>query len=112
MARRRLAAMFGVLQMINLRAVRPHTFRAVLAAFSLGAGAAVVIAVMVETHSVRTAVDDVGLQIAGPAPLREIGAQTRGGIGLCGRGNRPRCTRRLRGRAGYQGGDTATRRRS
>ncbi|HYO03698.1 MAG TPA: FtsX-like permease family protein, partial [Mycobacterium sp.] len=51
-----------------------------LAAFSLGGGVAVVVAVMIETTSVSTAIDDVGYQIAGPAPLRVVGAATRGGI--------------------------------
>jgi putative ABC transport system permease protein len=80
MARRRLAATLSVLRIINLRAVRRHTLRALLAAFSLGGGVAIVVAVMIETASVRTAIDDVGYRIAGPAPLRIVGAATRGGI--------------------------------
>jgi putative ABC transport system permease protein len=80
MARRSLAATLSVLRIINLRAIRRHTLRAVLAAFSLGGGVAIVVAVMIETTSVRTAVDDVGYRIAGPAPLRIVGAATQGGI--------------------------------
>ncbi|MEO9015924.1 MAG: FtsX-like permease family protein [Mycobacterium sp.] len=37
-------------------------------------------AVLIEVTSVTKAVDDVGYQIAGPAPLRIVGAATRGGI--------------------------------
>jgi putative ABC transport system permease protein len=81
MARRSLAATLSVLRIINLRAIRRHTLRAVLAALSLGGGVAIVVAVMIETSSVRTAIDDVGYRIAGPTPLRIVGAQTRGGIG-------------------------------
>lgn len=81
MARGSLAATFGVLRLINVRAIRKHALRAVLAAFALGGGVAVVVAVMIETTSVSTAVDDVGYRIAGPAPLRIVGAATRGGIG-------------------------------
>jgi putative ABC transport system permease protein len=81
MARATLAATFGILRIINFRAVRRHALRAALAAFSLGGGVAVVVAVMIETTSVSTAVDDVGYQIAGPAPMRIVGAATRGGIG-------------------------------
>jgi putative ABC transport system permease protein len=81
MARRHLAATLSVLRIINFRAVRRHTLRAVLAAISLGGGVAVVIAVMIELASVRTAIDDVGYRIAGPAPLRVVGAATRGGVG-------------------------------
>ncbi|OBK83994.1 ABC transporter permease [Mycolicibacter sinensis] len=80
MARGTLAATFGLLRIINFRAVRKHAFRAALAAFSLGGGVAVVVAVMIEVTSVSKAVEDVGYQIAGPAPLRVVGAATRGGI--------------------------------
>jgi putative ABC transport system permease protein len=80
MAPRRLAATLSVLRIINLRAIRRHTLRAALAALSLGGGVAVAVAVMIETTSVRTAIDDVGYRIAGPAPLRIVGAATQGGI--------------------------------
>jgi putative ABC transport system permease protein len=80
MARRRLAATLSVLRIVNLRAIRRHSVRAVLAAISLGGGVAIVVAVMIETTSVRTAIDDVGYRIAGPAPLRIVGAATQGGI--------------------------------
>jgi putative ABC transport system permease protein len=80
MAPRRLAATLSVLRIINLRAIRRHILRAVLAALSLGGGVAVVVAVMIETTSVRKAIDDVGYRIAGPTPLRIVGAATRGGI--------------------------------
>ncbi len=80
MAHAALAATFGVLRIINFRAIRRHALRAALAAFSLGGGVAVVIAVLIEITSVSKAVDDVGYQIAGPAPLRVVGAATRGGI--------------------------------
>ena len=80
MARTQLAATLNVLRIINLRAIRRHTARAVLAAISLGGGVAIVVAVMIETTSVRTAIDDVGYRIAGPAPLRIVGAATQGGI--------------------------------
>lgn len=80
MAPRRIAATLSVLRIINLRAIRRHTLRAVLAALSLGGGVAVAVAVMIETTSVRTAIDDVGYRIAGPAPLRIVGAATLGGI--------------------------------
>jgi putative ABC transport system permease protein len=79
-ARTQLAATLSVLRIINLRAIRRHTARAVLAAISLGGGVAIVVAVMIETTSVRTAIDDVGYRIAGPAPLRIVGAATQGGI--------------------------------
>ena len=80
MARRRLAATLSVFRIVNLRAIRRHTLRSLLAALSLGGGVAVAVAVMIETTSVRTAIDNVGYRIAGPAPLRIVGAATRGGI--------------------------------
>lgn len=81
MARRPIASTLSVLRIINLRALRRHTLRALLAAISLGGGVAVVVAVLIEVTSVNTAVDNVGYKIAGPAPLRIVGGATRGGIG-------------------------------
>ncbi|WP_232375115.1 ABC transporter permease [Mycolicibacterium mengxianglii] len=80
MARLQFVAALSVLRIVNLRALRRHSFRALLAAISLGGGVAVVVAVMIEVSSVSTAVDDVGYQIAGPAPLRVVGAASRGGV--------------------------------
>jgi putative ABC transport system permease protein len=80
MAHAALAATFGLLRIVYFRAIRRHAFRAALAAFSLGGGVAVVVAVLIETTSVSKAIDDVGYQIAGPAPLRVVGAASRGGI--------------------------------
>ena len=81
MAHTALAAAVSVLRLINLRAIRRHTLRALLASLSLGGGVAIVVAVMIETSSVRNAIDDVGYRIAGPTPLRIVGAATQGGIG-------------------------------
>jgi putative ABC transport system permease protein len=81
MARRSLAATLSVVRIINLRAIRRHTLRALLAAISLGGGVAIVVAVMIETTSVRNAIDDVGYRIAGPTPLRIVGEATLGGVG-------------------------------
>ncbi len=81
MARSALAAAVSVLRLINFRAIRRHTLRALLASLSLGGGVAIVVAVMIETSSVSAAIDDVGYRIAGPAPLRIVGAATQGGIG-------------------------------
>jgi putative ABC transport system permease protein len=80
MARRQIAASFSVLRIINLRALRRHALRALLAAISLGGGVAVVVAVMIEVTSVTKAVEDVGYRIAGPAPMRILGAANRGGV--------------------------------
>ena len=81
MASTALAAAVSVLRLINLRAIRRHTLRALLASLSLGGGVAIVVAVMIETSSVQSAIDGVGYRIAGPAPLRIVGAATQGGIG-------------------------------
>ncbi|MDT5326741.1 MAG: putative transport system permease protein, partial [Mycobacterium sp.] len=80
MAGRRLAATLGVLRIVNLRALRRHALRALLAAISLGGGVAVVVAVMIEVTSVTKAIEDVGYRIAGPAPMRILGAANRGGV--------------------------------
>src|SRR3954454_6704330 len=80
MAGREVAEALSVLRMINLRALRRHAVRALLAAISLGGGVAVVVAVMIEATSVTKAVEDVGYRVAGPAPLRILGAANRGGV--------------------------------
>src|SRR2546423_12417371 len=98
MARRSLAATLSVLRIINLRAIRRHTLRAVLAAVSLGGGVAIVFAVMIETTSVRTAIDHVGYRIAGPTPLRVVGGKTLGGVGPAGFDNA------RKGAGGFRGG--------
>jgi len=80
MAGRQVAATLSVLRIINLRALRRHALRAFLAAISLGGGVAVVVAVMIEVTSVTKAIEDVGYRIAGPAPIRILGAANRGGV--------------------------------
>ena len=80
MAGRQVAATLSVLRIINLRALRRHALRALLAAISLGGGVAVVVAVMIEVTSVTKAIEDVGYRIAGPAPMRILGAANRGGV--------------------------------
>lgn len=80
MAGRKVAATLSVLRIINLRAIRRHALRALLAAISLGGGVAVVVAVMIEVTSVTKAIEDVGYRIAGPAPMRILGAANRGGV--------------------------------
>jgi hypothetical protein len=99
MAGRQIAATLSVLRIINLRALRRHALRALLAAISLGGGVAVVVAVMIEVSSVTKAIEDVGYRIAGPAPIRILGAANRGGCHAGGDANRPRNAWRVCGSA-------------
>jgi putative ABC transport system permease protein len=65
---------------LNLRQVRRRPLRAALAIISIAAGASLGVSVVVMTASVSTTLHDFGRQLAGPAPLRIVGATSNGGI--------------------------------
>jgi putative ABC transport system permease protein len=65
---------------LNLRQLRRRPLRAVLAVISIAAGASLGVSVVVMTSSVSTTLHDFGRQLAGPAPLRIVGATSNGGI--------------------------------
>jgi putative ABC transport system permease protein len=65
---------------LNLRQVRRRPLRAILAIISIAAGASLGVSVVVMTASVSTTLHDFGRQLAGPAPLRVVGATSNGGI--------------------------------
>jgi putative ABC transport system permease protein len=65
---------------LNLRQVRRRPLRAVLAVISIAAGASLGVSVLIMTASVSASVHSFGRQLAGPAPLRVVGATSSGGI--------------------------------
>lgn len=65
---------------LNLRQVRRRPLRAALAVISIAAGASLGVSVLVLTASVSASFHAFGRQLAGPAPLRIIGATSDGGI--------------------------------
>ncbi|HVT19981.1 MAG TPA: FtsX-like permease family protein [Mycobacteriales bacterium] len=72
--------MLRVAYWLNLRQVRRRPLRAVLAVISIAAGASLGVSVVVLTSSVSATLHDFGRQLAGPAPLRVVGATSSGGI--------------------------------
>ncbi|HVX69240.1 MAG TPA: FtsX-like permease family protein [Mycobacteriales bacterium] len=72
--------MLRVAYWLNLRQLRRRPLRAVLAVISIAAGASLGVSVVVMTSSVSTTLHDFGRQLAGPAPLRIVGATSNGGI--------------------------------
>lgn len=70
----------GFLRLVNVRGLRLHPLRAVLALVTVTAGVSIIVAITVEMNSVSSAMDRFGARLAGPAPLRVVGPTTRGGI--------------------------------
>lgn len=65
---------------LNLRQVRRRPVRAALAVVSIAAGASLGVSVLVMTSSVSASLHTFGRQLAGPAPLRIVGATSGGGL--------------------------------
>ncbi|HVS67833.1 MAG TPA: FtsX-like permease family protein [Mycobacteriales bacterium] len=72
--------MLRVAYWLNLRQVRRRPLRAALAMISIAAGASLGVSVLVMTASVSAGFHTFGRQLAGPAPLRVVGATSSGGI--------------------------------
>ncbi|HVV77829.1 MAG TPA: FtsX-like permease family protein [Mycobacteriales bacterium] len=72
--------MLRVAYWLNLRQVRRRPLRAVLAVISIAAGASLGVSVLVMTVSVSAGFHSFGRQLAGPAPLRVVGATSSGGL--------------------------------
>ncbi|MDP1819986.1 MAG: FtsX-like permease family protein [Acidimicrobiales bacterium] len=69
-----------VIRLLSLRRLRLQPLRAVLAAVVVGAGASLVVSLVVLTTSLSQSVEEAGRSLAGPAPLRVIGPVPRGGV--------------------------------
>jgi putative ABC transport system permease protein len=68
------------LRILALRRLRRQPLRAVVAAISVAAGVSLAIALVIVVASISTSVRDHGRTLAGPTPLRVIGATSRGGL--------------------------------
>ena len=60
--------------------MRLQPLRAILAAVVVGAGASLVVSILIITASISRSVDDAGRALAGPAPLRVVGSVSKGGV--------------------------------
>ena len=72
--------MLRVIRLLALRRLRLQPLRALLAALVVAGGSSLVVAILVITSSLSSSVQDAGLALAGPAPLRVLGPVQRGGI--------------------------------
>ncbi|HEX6394237.1 MAG TPA: ABC transporter permease [Acidimicrobiales bacterium] len=72
--------MFRAVRWLNLRRLRSHPLRLVLAVVCVAAGVSLGVSVVVLTSSVSSSLRSFGNRLAGPAPLRVVGATSRGGL--------------------------------
>ena len=70
----------AALRILNLRQLRQHPLRAVLAVVAVLAGTSLGLSVLIVTQSLSASVVRYSRAVAGPAPLRVIGADTSGGL--------------------------------
>jgi putative ABC transport system permease protein len=70
----------SAVRLLNLRWLRRHPLRTVLAVVAVVAGTSLALSVVVVSQSVSASVVDFSRAVAGPAPLRVIGADNAGGI--------------------------------
>jgi putative ABC transport system permease protein len=68
------------IRLLALRRLRLQPLRAIIAALTVGAGVSLAVSVVVVLGSLDQSVLDAGRALAGPTPLRIIGATSRGGI--------------------------------
>src|SRR5438270_9669406 len=72
--------MIRAARLLNLRRMRRQPLRVFLAVMAVAAGVALAMAIFVVTSSMSTSFARFGQSIAGPAPLRVVGATSRGGL--------------------------------
>lgn len=70
----------GALRLLNLRRIPRQPLRSGLAVLAVAAGISLTVAVLVAFTSVKSGLADFNRRMAGPAPLRVIGAPVRGGL--------------------------------
>ena len=68
------------IRVLALRRLRQQPLRAIIASISVAAGVALAISLVIVVNSVNTSVRDHGRKLAGPTPLRVVGATSRGGL--------------------------------
>lgn len=68
------------IRILALRRLRRQPLRAVIAAISVAAGVSLAVSLLIVVDSITSSVKEHGRALAGPAPLRIIGATSRGGI--------------------------------
>lgn len=72
--------MIRTARLLNLRRLRRQPLRVVLAIVAMAAGVSLGVSVIVVGTSITRSLNEFGRRLAGPAPLRIIGATSRGGL--------------------------------
>ncbi len=72
--------MIRAARLLNLRRMRRQKLRVVLAVAAVAAGISLAMSIIVLTSSMSRSFAEFGRSLAGPAPLRVVGATTRGGL--------------------------------
>jgi putative ABC transport system permease protein len=67
-------------RLLNLRRLRKQPLRAVIAIIAVAAGVSLALAVVILQSSITYSFEQFGQRVAGPTPLRVIGATNRGGL--------------------------------
>jgi len=67
-------------RLLNLRRLRKQPLRAAIAVIAVAAGVSLALAVVILRSSITYSFDQFGQKVAGPTPLRVIGATNRGGL--------------------------------
>ena len=72
--------MIRAARLLNLRRMKRQPLRVLLAVLAVGAGISLAMAIFVVSASMSASFAKFGRSIAGPAPLRIVGATSRGGL--------------------------------
>jgi len=72
--------MIRTIRLLQLRRLRQHPLRAVIACVSIAAGSALAVSLVVVVTSVNRSYDDFGTKAAGRAAFRVVGATSAGGL--------------------------------
>src|SRR4051812_23790827 len=67
-------------RLLNLRRLRRQPLRAAIAIIAVAAGVSLALSVVILRSSITYSFEQFGQQVAGPTPLRVIGATNRGGL--------------------------------
>src|SRR3954447_5266447 len=69
-----------VIRILALRRLRRQPLRALIAAVSVAAGVSLAISLVIVVNSITALIGEHSRELAGPTPLRVIGATSRGGL--------------------------------
>ena len=72
--------MIRAARLLNLRRLRRQPLRALITVAAVAAGVSLAVSIVIVSTSLTAAFEGLGRELAGPAPLRVVGATVRGGL--------------------------------